>query len=95
MVERARRRADASRGYPPGGAKPDDIANHRHSRSAKTVLTGDWPLAIEVPGDREGTFEPRRIPTHARRFAGFDETILAWYARGRTVREIQAFLAEM
>ena len=82
-------------GYPPGGAKPDDVANHRHGCSAKTVLTDDGPLAIEVPRDREGTFEPRLIPTHARRLAGFDDTILAWYTRGRTVREIQAFLAEM
>jgi putative transposase len=35
------------------------------------------------------------MPKHVRRFAGFDDTILAWYARGMTVREIQAFLAEM
>ena len=48
-----------------------------------------------MPRDREGTFEPRLIPKHARRFAGFDDKILALYARGMTVREIQAFLAEM
>jgi len=59
------------------------------------VLTDDGPLAIEVPRDRQGTFEPRLIPKHARRFAGFDDKILALYARGMTVREIQAFLAEM
>jgi transposase-like protein len=45
--------------------------------------------------DREGTFEPRFIPKHERRFTGFDDKILALYARGMTVREIQGFLAEM
>ena len=59
------------------------------------MLTDDGSLAIEVPRDRQGTFEPRLIPKHARRFAGFDDKILALYARGMTVREIQAFLAEM
>ncbi len=82
-------------GYPPGGTKPEDAANHRNGTSGKTVLTDDGPLAIEVSRDRAGTFEPRLIPKHARRFAGFDDKILALYARGMTVREIQAFLAEM
>ena len=82
-------------GYPPGGAKPEEITNHRNGTSGKTVLTDDGPLAIEVPRDREGTFEPRLIGKHERRFTGFDNKILALYARGMTVREIQAFLAEM
>jgi putative transposase len=82
-------------GYPPGGAKPDDTTNHRNGTSGKTVLTDDGPLALDVPRDRAGTFEPRLIAKHERRFAGFDDKILALYARGLTVREIQAFLAEM
>ena len=82
-------------GYPPGGAKPEDATNHRNGSSGKTVLTDDGPLPIEVPRDREGTFEPRLIGKHERRFTGFDDKILALYARGMTVREIQAFLAEM
>ena len=82
-------------GYAPGGAKPEAVSNHRNGTSPKTVLTDDGALALEVPRDREGTFEPRLIPKHARRFAGFDDKILALYARGMTVREIQAFLAEM
>jgi transposase-like protein len=82
-------------GYPPGGAKPEDTTNHRNGTSGKTVLTDDGPLAIEVPRDRQGTFEPRLIPKHERRFTGFDDKILALYARGMTVREIQAFLADM
>ena len=59
------------------------------------MLTDDGPLAIDVPRDREGSFEPRLIAKHERRFAGFDDKILALDARGLTVREIQAFLAEM
>jgi transposase-like protein len=82
-------------GYPPGGAKPDDTTNHRNGTSGKTVLTDDGTLSIEVPRDREGSFEPRLIGKHERRFTGFDDKIIALYARGMTVREIQAFLAEM
>jgi putative transposase len=58
-------------------------------------LTDDGPVAIEVPRDRQGTFEPRLIGKHERRFTGFDDKVLALYARGMTVREIEAFLAEM
>jgi len=82
-------------GYPPGGAKPDDTTNHRNGTGSKTVLTDDGPLLLDVPRDREGTFEPRLVAKHDRRFAGFDEKILALYARGMTVREIQGFLADM
>ena len=82
-------------GYPRGGTKPDDATTHRNGTSGKTVLTDDGSLAIDVPRDREGTFEPRFLPKHERRFAGFDDKILALYARGMTVREIQGFLAEM
>src|SRR5678815_2125463 len=81
-------------GYPRGGSKPD-TTNHRNGTSGKTVLTDDGPLALDVPRDREGTFEPRLIAKHERRFTGFDDKVLALYARGMTVREIQGFLAEM
>jgi transposase-like protein len=82
-------------GYPPGGSKPEDTTNHRNGTGRKTVLTDDGPLGIGVPRDRAGTFEPRFLPKHERRFTGFDDKILALYARGMTVREIQGFLAEM
>ncbi|HQC97726.1 MAG TPA: IS256 family transposase [Aquabacterium sp.] len=81
-------------GYRPGAEKPEDSSNHRNGASAKTVLTGDGPLRIDVPRDREGSFEPLLIAKHERRFNGFDDKIVAMYARGMTVREIQAFLAE-
>ena len=82
-------------GYPAGGDKPQSATNHRNGNSGKTVLTDDGPLRIEVPRDREGDFEPRLIGKHERRFTGFDDKIIALYARGMTVREIQGFLAEM
>jgi transposase-like protein len=81
-------------GYGPGEAKPEGVSNHRNGGSAKTVLTGEGPLRIEVPRDREGGFEPLLIPRHERRFTGFDDKIIAMYARGMTVREIQGFLLE-
>ena len=81
-------------GYPPGGEKPPATANHRNGTSGKTVLTDDGPLPLDVPRDRDGTFEPQLIGKHERRFTGFDDKIIAMYARGMTVREIQGFLAE-
>jgi len=81
-------------GYRPGADKPEDSSNHRNGASAKTVLTGGGPVRIEVPRDREGSFEPLLIGKHERRFSGFDDKIVAMYARGMTVREIQAFLGE-
>ena len=82
-------------GYAAGAAKPEDTTNHRNGTSGKTVLMDDGPLPLDVPRDRAGTFEPRLIGKHERRFTGFDDKVIALYARGLTVREIQAFLAEM
>ena len=81
-------------GYAPGAPKPDLTTNHRNGASGKTVLTDDGPVPIEVPRDRAGTFEPQLIGKHERRFTGFDDKVIALYARGLTVREIQAFLKE-
>jgi putative transposase len=81
-------------GYPLGAAKPERARNHRNGTSGKTVLTDDGPVSIEVPRDREGTFAPQLIGKHERRFTGFDDKVIALYARGLTVRESQAFLKE-
>jgi transposase-like protein len=82
-------------GYSPGQDKPEGVTNHRNGTSAKTVITDSGAVRIEVPRDRAGSFEPQLIGKHERRFTGFDDKIIAMYARGMTVREIQAFLAEM
>ena len=64
------------------GAKPELTNNHRNGASGKTVLTDDGPVGIEVPRDRAGTFEPQLIGKHERRFTGFDDKVIALYARG-------------
>ena len=64
--------------------------------SLRQELKGEFgELPIDVPRDRQGSFEPQLIPKHQTRWAGFDDKILSLYARGMTVREIQAHLEEM
>ena len=82
-------------GYPAGADKPATATNQRNGKSGKTVFTDDGPVRIDVPRDRAGEFEPKLIGKHERRFTGFDDKIIAMYARGMTVREIQGFLSEM
>src|SRR6476620_5871595 len=81
-------------GYASGAAKPEQATNQRNGTSGKTLRTDDGPLRIEVPRDRDGSFEPVLIPKHERRFTGFDDKIIALYARGMTMREVQGFLLE-
>ena len=81
-------------GYPAGDTKPEGTANQRNGSTAKTVLTGEGPLRVDIPRDRDGSFDPILIPKHERRFTGFDDKIIAMYARGMTMREIQGFLQE-
>jgi transposase-like protein len=81
-------------GYSSGEDKPDAATNHRNGATGKTVLTDSGPVRIEVPRDREGSFAPLLIPKHERRFTGFDDKIIAMYARGMTMREIRGFLLE-
>lgn len=69
--------------------------NSRNGSSRKK-LKGDFGEAeIEVPRDRNGTFQPKIVPPHERRFTGFDDKILSLYARGMTTREIQGHLREI
>jgi putative transposase len=82
-------------GYAAGEAKPAGQLNQRNGSSSKRVLTDSGELKIATPRDRAGSYEPQLIGKHQRRLTGFDETIIAMYARGLTVREIQAYLQEM
>ncbi len=73
----------------------NSTGNARNGKSRKT-LKGDFgELPIEIPRDREGSFEPRIISKHQTRWVGFDDKILSLYARGMTVREIQQHLTEI
>ena len=82
-------------GYEKGEDKPKDQSNQRNGWSGKRILTDQGSLEIEVPRDRESSFEPQLIKKGERRFSGFDDKIIAMYARGMTVREIQGYLEEM
>lgn len=81
-------------GYAKGDHKPEGVSTQRHGTTAKTVQTEDGPVEIEVPRDRENTFEPLLVKKHQRRLNGFDMRVLGLYARGMTVREIQGWLKE-
>lgn len=74
---------------------PKAVRNRRNGSTPKTLQTENGPVDIEVPRDRNGTFEPQLVPKHQRRLAGFDQKVLALYARGMSVREIQAHLEEL
>ena len=65
------------------------VGNHRNGRSKKTVLTDSSALELSIPRDRHGHFEPQLIEKYRRRFPGFDEKIIALYARGMTTRDTQ------
>jgi putative transposase len=82
-------------GYELGEAPPEEEPNRRNGSSSKTLLTDHGPVPIEVPRDREGSFEPQIVPKHQRRFAGFDDKIISMYARGMTTREISKHLEEI
>ena len=82
-----------------GHGKNEPVANPRgntrNGKSKKTLKGEFGELPIEIPRDRDGSFEPQIVPKHQTRWTGFDDKILSLYARGMTVREIQAHLEEM
>ena len=69
--------------------------NHRNGHSKKTVLTDSSALELSIPRDRHGHFEPLLIEKYCRRFPGFDEKIIALYARGMSTRDIQAHVRDL
>ena len=70
-------------------------ANSRNGARSKTVITEVGPVELDVPRDREGTFEPRIVPKRARRLGGVDELVISLVAKGLTTGEVQAHLAEV
>jgi putative transposase len=77
------------KGDPAGRGSPDS----RNGTSPKTLATEVGPVPLDVPRDRNGSFEPRLVPKGARRAGGLDEMIISLYAGGMTVRDIQHHLA--
>lgn len=69
--------------------------NRRNGFSGKTLVSEHGEINIGVPRDRNGDFEPKVVAKHQRRMEGLDEKILALYARGMTVRDIQSELKDL
>ena len=75
--------------------EPELIPNKRNGRTKKTVLTENGAIEIEVPRDRNSTFEPLAVPKRKRRIPDIDEKILSMYARGLSTREIAAYIEDI
>jgi putative transposase len=82
-------------GFEKNAAQGRGVGNSRNGYTTKTVKTDTGPVEIRVPRDRLGTFEPKLVAKHQRRLPGFDEKVLALYARGMSVRDIQSHLEEL
>jgi putative transposase len=96
LVERALEgEMTAHLGYEKHASEGQKQGNSRNGRGHKRVKSGTAELEIEVPRDRQGSFQPQLVRKRQRRLAGFDEKVLALYARGMTTREIQGHLKEL
>jgi putative transposase len=82
-------------GYEKHAVSGRGSGNSRNGTSEKTLKTESGEMPIEVPRDRNGSFEPQLVKKHQTHFDGFDEKIISMYARGMTVREIQGHLQEL
>src|ERR1700739_1312071 len=78
-----------------GAEAEQEAGNHRNGYSSKTVLTDTGKLELSIPRDRQARFDPVLIGKYRRRFAGFDDKIIALYARGMTTREIAEHVGEL
>lgn len=76
-------------------ASDEQAGNIRNGYGQKSVFTGNGKIAIEIPRDRSGSFDPQLIGKYQRRFPGFDDKIVAMYARGMSTREITSCLREL
>jgi hypothetical protein len=72
-----------------------DGSNTRNGYGKKTVVTDTSRLELDVPRDRQSSFDPQLIAKYQRRFPGFDEKIISMYARGMSVREIVGHLRDL
>jgi transposase-like protein len=69
--------------------------NHRNGSSKKSVLATETKLTLDIPRDRDGSFEPQLVAKHQWRLPGFDDKVISLHARGLPVREIQGHLTEL
>ena len=81
-------------GYEHGDRAGWGSGNSRNGTSPKTVLTDAGPIPVDVPRDRNGTFEPKLIGKHQRRLEGFNDIVIGLVARGMTVRDVRSHLQD-
>ena len=81
--------------YRRGDVPPKGQPNRRNGTSKKTLRTDSGPIDVDVPRDRDASFEPQIVPKHERHFDGFDDKILSMYARGLSTRDIRAHIQEI
>jgi putative transposase len=86
---------DAHLGSPKHGRREEGSANARNGSSRKTLKGAQGEIEIAVPRDRQASFEPQLIQKHQTRLEGFEDKILALYARGMTTRDIQAQVQDL
>lgn len=86
---------DEHLGYPKHAPIKPNTGNTRNGRGKKSIIVDNDQLDITPPRDRSSTFDPQLIPKRQKRFKGFDEKIIALYARGMSVRDMQAMLLEL
>ena len=82
-------------GYEKHASEGFDGGNSRNGSSTKTVVLDSGAVELAVPRDRDGSFEPQVVRKGQRRLKGFDDKLISLYARGLTVREIQAHVREI
>ena len=82
-------------GYEVGDPAGRGTGNSRNGSTSKTVATVNGPLEMQVPRDRNSSFEPRIVPKHARRVGNIEDMILSLYSRGMTTRDTEAHLLEV
>ena len=76
-------------------AGEEDTSNSRNGYGRKSVITDTGKIGLEVPRDRQSSFDPQLIARYQRRFPGFDDKIVSMYARGMSTREIVGHLREL
>ena len=82
-------------GYAPGEAKPSNQPNHRNGTTPKTLVSEHGDVSVDMPRDRNSSFEPKIVAKGQTHWHGFDDKIISMYAGGMTYEEIRGHLGEI